>query len=319
MKKIYLITSLLFAGGQQLQAQVNLTFGLIAQYNFTDQSLDDSGPNFLNLINNNGATPVADRFGNPDGAYQFDGVDDYMSASNDPILTLGNGATISLWINLPDVTSNQKLIGKLTTPPISTDGGYLIGVENGQVSVETWIVGSTAYSFTAGNLIANQWNHIAVTFLSTNVITLHINGNPIDSITVPDGLEANTNDLIIGAAPWDPSYFKTTGAIDDIRIYNRKINNAELNAIYTEVVTGTKAISKRELSIYANAGAYHFNAGAEQKISRITLTDINGAVVTDEIISNVQTASLELTGFAQGLYFATVYTNTGQKTFKLVN
>jgi hypothetical protein len=237
MKKIYIILGLVIVSLNNLNAQVNLNLGLIAKHNFTDESLLDLGPNAIDLINNNGASPTDDRFGNPNSAYSFDGVDDYLSASNDPVLTLGFGATISLWVKLNDVSANQKLIGKLTTPPLSTDGGYLIGVENGQVMVETWVLGSVYYSLTAGSISANQWTHIAVTFQSTNYVTLHIDGQAIDSVQVSDALEANTNDLIIGAAPWDPSFFKTNGVIDDIRLYNRKVNNAELNAIYSATVS----------------------------------------------------------------------------------
>ena len=302
-----------------LKAQVNLNLGLIAQYNFTNESLDDAGPNFINLINNNGATSVADRFGNPNGAYSFDGIDDYFSASNDPTLTLGFGATIALWVNLNDVTANQKLIGKLTTPPITFDGGYLIGVENGQISVETWVVGSTAYSFTAGNIVANQWTHIAVTFQSTIYVVLNINGQAIDSIAVPDALEANTNDLIIGAAPWDPSYFKTNGVIDDIRLYNRKVNNAELNAIYNEVITNTSQLNFDEMTIANNAGLYTINAGSKQNISKIILSDLSGAISLEIQGNHSKNEQVDLTNYPKGIYFATVYTGVGQRTFKLIN
>lgn len=319
MKKIYLLASMLLMGYAQTNAQINLSFGLIAQYNFTDQSLDDSGPNFLNLINNNGATPAADRFGNPDYAYQFDGIDDYLSASNDPIFTLGYGATISLWVNLNDVNNNQKLIGKLTTPPISTDGGYLVGVENGQFKIETWVVGSVPYSLTAGSITANQWTHIAVTFQSTNYVALYVNGQAVDSVMVSDALEANTNDLIIGAAPWDPSYFKTDGIIDDIRIYNRKINAAELNAIYTEVVTGNQSLITNNYNFYNNNGVYTFNGNGKQMLNRITLCDVSGKTITNQTYNNVQSASLDLTSLPKGIYFATIYSNAGVKTLKLAN
>lgn len=300
-------------------AQVNLNLGLIAQYNFTDESLDDLGPNFINLINNNGATPVEDRFGNLNSAYLFDGVDDYLSASNDPTLTLGLGATIALWVKLNDVTANQKLIGKLTTPPITLDGGYLIGIENGQVNVETWVVGSTAYSFVAGNVVANQWTHIAVTFQSTNYVVLHINGQAIDSVMVPDALEANSNDLIIGAAPWDPSYFKTNGVIDDIRMYNRKVNNAELNAIYTEVITGQNKLSNSSMTVSGSDGLFTFNAGTKQRMNKLVLTDVRGAICAEKMLNETQTEQLDLTQYNKGIYFATLYTTAGQKTFKLIN
>jgi hypothetical protein len=319
MKKIYIILGLVIVTLNNLNAQVNLNLGLIAKHNFTDESLLDSGPNAIDLINNNGASPTDDRFGNPNSAYSFDGVDDYLSASNDPVLTLGFGATISLWVKLNDVSVNQKLIGKLTTPPLSTDGGYLIGVENGQVMVETWVLGSVYYSLTAGSITANQWTHIAVTFQSTNYVTLHIDGQAIDSVQVSDALEANTNDLIIGAAPWDPSLFKSNGVIDDIRLYNRKVNNAELNAIYSEVVTGNNELAMNEITITNHAGIVQFNAAHQQKISRITVSDVSGRLVLNEPINSTFQQQIDLTTFPKGIYLATVQTNSGEKTFKILN
>jgi hypothetical protein len=319
MKKIYILLSFVLLGYSNTNAQVNLNLGLIAHYNFTGQSLLDLGPNFITLFNNNNATPVPDRFGNPDGAYSFDGFDDYLSAANDPILTLGYGATISLWVNLNNVTNNQKLIGKLTTPPITTDGGYLIGIENGEISVETWVIGSATYTLTAGNIVANQWTHIAVTFQSTNYVTLNINAVAIDSVYVPDALDANSNDLIIGAAPWDPNYFKTNGIIDDIRLYNRKINNAELNAIYNEVITSNKNLVNNEITIGRNGSIYTINGGSQKQINKITLTDLSGRIVYNEIVNNTQSNQLDLSNLTKGVYLATVHTNSGEKSFKIIH
>lgn len=319
MKKNYLLIIIFLGVLSQAKAQVNLNFGLIAQYYFTDESLDDTGPNVLNLINNNGATPTADRFGIQNNAYLFDGFNDYLSTSNNSVLTLGYGATISMWLNLNDVNSNQKLIGKLTTPPISTDGGYLIGVENGQFKIETWIVGSVPYSLTAGNISVNQWTHVAVTFQSTNYLTLYLNGQAIDSVMVPDALEANSNDLIIGAAPWDQAYFHTDGTIDDIRIYNREINTAEINALYSEVLTGNNQLKSNDISFYNNNGIYTINSTQKQKISSMLLTDASGKVLEFQQLNNVQTQQIDLTNFAKGIYFAQICTDNGTVALKLTN
>ena len=319
MKKSYIFIILIFVTLSNLNAQVNLGLGLIAKYNFTDASLDDLGPNFMYLLNNNGATPVTDRFGNANCAFQFDGFDDYLSASNDPNLTLGMGATISLWVKLNDVTTNQKLIGKLTTPPLSIDGGYLIGIENGQVAIETWVLGSVYYSLTAGNVIANQWTNIAVTFESTNYATLYIDGQAIDSVQVSDALEANTNDLIIGAAPWDPSFFKTNGIIDDIRMYNRKLNNAEINALYAEIVTGQNEQIKNEMTLSNNGVFYSVNAASNQKINGIVLTDISGKTIFNKTVNNTLNEQINLSPYSKGIYLVTVHSNTGLKTFKVTN
>lgn len=319
MKKIYLIANLFLLGAANLSAQINLNIGLNAQYYFTDESLEDSGPYFLNLINNNGATPVDDRFGNPNSAYQFDGVDDYLSASNDPNFTLGYGATLALWVKLSDVNTPQILVGKLSSPPITLDGGYLLGVKNGQIHFQTWIVGSTEYSILDGTILPNEWTHIAVTFQSTDSITLLVNGQVISSITVPDALDANTNDFVIGVAPYDPSMLQTSGVIDDIKIYSRKLNNAELNAVYSEVVTGNLKPNFDDYSLSNSGNLYTLNVGTNQKINKLTISDISGRVISNDIVNNKQSENIDLTAFPKGIYFLNVQTNLGEKSFKIMN
>jgi hypothetical protein len=47
---------------------------LIADYPFNGNALDASGNGYNGTVN--GATLTTDRFGNPNAAYEFDGVDD---------------------------------------------------------------------------------------------------------------------------------------------------------------------------------------------------------------------------------------------------
>jgi hypothetical protein len=306
--------------------QVNLTFGLVAQYNFTNQDLTDSGPNFIDLINNNGALPVADRFGNADCAYQFDGVDDYLSAPYNPALTLGFGATISMWFNLNDVNANQVLLGNLSSPPFGQDGGYMLSVQNGQVIFDTW-VGSvsptTHYFLTAGNVQPNQWTNVAVTFMSAqpnNYIVLHQDGQTIDSAFVSDALGTNTNDLMIGAPSWNQDSLLTTGIIDDIKLYNRRVNNAEISAIFNEVVTGVKSsAANNKLTYFSNYnGSFTISASGEKRINQILVSDASGRFVSSKSISGTQTTAVDLSQCARGVYYAAVQTNLGLETLKIV-
>jgi hypothetical protein len=54
----------------------DLTSGLVAQYLFDGNANDSSGNGHNSTVN--GATLAADRFGNPNSAYNFDGADDYI-------------------------------------------------------------------------------------------------------------------------------------------------------------------------------------------------------------------------------------------------
>jgi len=326
MKNKYKIVIFFLFVASFAQAQVNLTMGLVAQYDFTNQSLADLGPNFLDLTNSNGATPVADRFGNPDFAYQFDGIDDFMSTPYNPVLSLGFGATISLWVNLSDVTPNQVLLGNMSAPPFGQDGGYLISVVNGQVVFDAW-VGSIAptlqYTLTAGNVQPNQWTNIAVTFMSAqpnNYIVLHQDGQVIDSTFVSDLLGTNTNDLVIGAATWATDTLLANGMIDDIKIYNRRINSEEITAIFNELVTGAKHLELNRLTYFNNYnGSFTVNTKSEQHINQILVTDACGRLIQQLRSFGTQSEIIDLSNAAKGIYYAVIQTNTGTETIKLVN
>ncbi len=98
MKKIFLpllllITNLCFA-------QVNLNLGLKAYYPFSGNANDVSG-NANNPVFNN-ATLTADRFGNPNSAYHFNGNTSYMQIANSTSLNLPNKMSVALWVSLQD-------------------------------------------------------------------------------------------------------------------------------------------------------------------------------------------------------------------------
>jgi hypothetical protein len=53
------------------------TDGLVAYYSFDGNANDQSGNGHDGSVN--GATLTTDRFGTPNSAYSFDGIDDYIS------------------------------------------------------------------------------------------------------------------------------------------------------------------------------------------------------------------------------------------------
>ena len=71
MTKLYVILFLLFSN--TCLSQINLNQGLVAYYPFNGNANDASG-NGNNAIFNN-ATLAADRLGNANSAYSFNGID----------------------------------------------------------------------------------------------------------------------------------------------------------------------------------------------------------------------------------------------------
>src|SRR5258708_3214339 len=71
----------------------NINSDMVAYYTFTGGSLKDSSGNHNDIIFNN-ATKTTDRFGNPNGAYLFDGSSSYMRVTNSATLSPAHAITI---------------------------------------------------------------------------------------------------------------------------------------------------------------------------------------------------------------------------------
>lgn len=104
--------------------QIDLNNGLIAYYPFTGNANDVSGNGFHGVVRN-GAFPTTDRFGNPNSAFYFDGIDDYIEINDNGGLSPAAVTVVAL-INT-EVASPQAIVGKIA---YSTGfaGTYLLGI-----------------------------------------------------------------------------------------------------------------------------------------------------------------------------------------------
>ena len=68
---------------------------IVAWYPFNGNAVDESGNGNDGIVI--GATLAEDRFGNPDSAYEFDGIDDRIVCGNDPS-TIPEKVTVSVWV-----------------------------------------------------------------------------------------------------------------------------------------------------------------------------------------------------------------------------
>ena len=89
-----LVISLLSA---TLFAQVS-TSGLVGYWPFNGNANDASGNNLNGIVY--GATLTADRFGNPNSAYSFNGSSNYIEIANNAVLELTT-YTEALWFFAP--------------------------------------------------------------------------------------------------------------------------------------------------------------------------------------------------------------------------
>jgi len=202
---------------------------LVAYYPFNGNANDESGNGNNGTVE--GATLTTDRFGNPDSAYSFDGVDDRTIVSDSNTLDITDAITITAWIKPVTVSGKYVVAKRDDSPP----GGnvYDLDIFPGKVrALFHYDGGGSATKQAEGttNINVNEWQHIAVTCDGTT-ITVYYNGQP-------DGTGSFDNEKIhisggrleIGMYSGGWVYFD--GSIDEVRIYNRALSGSEVEALY---------------------------------------------------------------------------------------
>ena len=232
-----LVTTTTFAySSNQLQQ------GLISHFPFNGNANDVS----INANNGSvsGATLTSDRFGLVNRAYQFDGIDDFISVpSSGPLNQLQGDFTVSFW-----ATSEFSNLYNILSKGISLDSSNSLSMYRGNFFVTfasnvagifqngyyTQLNPNSVSSFWPFSDISN-WNHFVV-IKRQGVINIYINGENISiNSNGEDFYPSTSNDnypLIIGKGVFT-GYFFHKGKIDDIYIYNRALTYEEIYYLST--------------------------------------------------------------------------------------
>ena len=178
----------------------------------------------------------------------FDGIDDYIALPNSASLLPAN-ITMSLWIKLSDWNFNNSP-NELAWPIIKPNS-YGIEIYGGDFyewtetfsfylcrgtypSLESHYLRAPNYSLTL-----NNWYHIVETY-DGNIMRIYLNGEEINSESFPGAIATGYSappsigiDLKYGYPNTiDNNWFK--GSMDDVRIYNRALSQAEIQDLYNE-------------------------------------------------------------------------------------
>lgn len=252
--------------------------GLVAAYSFDEASgatANDSSGQGNTATLNNGVASVVGKNGR---AASFDGVNDYITIPNSASTNIsGSALTLSMWINPQPIASGDSVvIGKFWNATMSSPY-YQYGLELGGGSRTDFIVGTAAGQLVASGgttLPYNQWSHLAVTFDGSQVRT-YVNGTLVNTQALSATITARGNPIRIGADASTAQFYK--GMLDDLRIYNRVLTQAEIQTDTTTPVGGP-VVGSPQVSI-------SFPASGAQVAGIINVT----ANATDDTgIANVQ-------------------------------
>jgi len=222
----------------------DLKDGLVAYYNFTGGNLSDSSGFSNNIVFSN-ATMTADRFGNANNAYLFDGSSSYMRVVTSESL---NPDAITLFAIMKVNGFSQSLchanqvLGKGW--PDYINGFYCLRFDDFSTTcVSAPNAGSEFFAGFYGDnnpqgtaaiagksivtVSTSKWYYLAFTYDGINA-KMYVNGQLTDSVRKAVAFTDNTHDLFIGKHE-DPSYpYFFNGVIDEVRIYNRALPPAAI-------------------------------------------------------------------------------------------
>lgn len=227
--------------------------GLIAYYNFNNGTLNDSSGNNNHIFFNN-ANKTTDRFGNANNAYLFNGTSNYMEVANSASLNPKEAITMSAFVKVNGFYAGQckgnQIFGKTSSYSDYVKGAYALRFTHADFVCETPL-DITNEVFHAGygdrdsypeknsggwadpqRVQTAKWYHVVFTY-ADNVSKFFVDGKLINTQPSPNwAFTANTNNLFIGKNQGNDYPYWFNGIIDDIRIYDRALCDAEVKALY---------------------------------------------------------------------------------------
>ena len=210
------------------------TNGLVAYYPFNGNANDASG-NGNNGTIYGGVTLAPDRFGTPNSAYTFNGVDGYIDIGN-PVGNNPAAFTECAWVKLTSIASPplvpnlDAIITKRQQPGslwpalgfVST--GPSTGA--GAVAVE----GPFYYNVGIGTTLTPTNDWVFICAVKTNsTYQLYVNGSLESTMNDTSTLNSSDDMHLMHEGAWGEF---CNGVLDDVRIYNRALSSNEVAQLY---------------------------------------------------------------------------------------
>jgi len=199
--------------------------GLVSWWRFEGDAKDSVGSNDGTIT---GA--VFNSSGKYGGAYQFDGVNDYINIPYSSDFDFGTGInfTISMWLKKGANNAQMWLIDRRITSG-ATQG---FGVYNAPTSnnLSFYALSSTRYSNL--QLSDTEWHHVVFTAnrgVGSNFYLDNVISNTMSNVP---GNYSNVTQMTIGGRSFTQPALTYNGSIDEVMIFNRSLSASEVSDLY---------------------------------------------------------------------------------------
>ncbi|MFO1204702.1 MAG: LamG-like jellyroll fold domain-containing protein [Burkholderiales bacterium] len=236
----YITVSSAPSGSGNTGATPATTAGLVAAYGFEEASgaqvIDASGNANHGTISGASRTSTT-QFGN---ALKFNGTGNWVTVNDSASIDLTTGMTVEAWVYPTKSLSDWATVLMKEQSGFASYWLYANDDTNRPANVIN--VGGTFRQLSAGaRLSANTWTHLASTY-DGSTQKLYVNGQLAGSRPQTGTIAVSNGKLRIGGNSIWGEYF--TGQIDEVRIYNRALTQAEIQSDSKRAVVGLVVSTK---------------------------------------------------------------------------
>lgn len=213
---------------------------LVAYWMLEDVN-DDSGNSNDGIANGNAAYVDNGVYG---GSYAFDGSDDWVEISDSNTLDISYDASFSCWAN---TTANAWSTIMSKYDNAETDRSWKLGMaysdygNRGIATINPTGSGADEFARHDPNITDGEW-HLVAGNINDSELSLWVDGvyrgqNDSAITNWPDGIHTNDEYVRIGARIHTGSEEEWTGQIDECMVWNRSLNDDELEFHYFQDIT----------------------------------------------------------------------------------
>jgi prepilin-type N-terminal cleavage/methylation domain-containing protein len=162
---------------------------------------------------------------------QLDGGNDYITVASQPNLT---SITFLAWVKFDEIveeSSTQNYIASNSRDCCGIYNGFDFRVYNKKTAIRIW---NSSASTLEGiiNLSPNIWYYLGFSY-DGSTLTLYNNGIIERSANTAIGLGSPPSfNLAIGAMGYSPASYNMKGFIDEVRIYEKALETAQIETMY---------------------------------------------------------------------------------------
>lgn len=177
-----------------------------------------------------GAIPATDRWGNTNGAYQFDGIDDYILIHNNSSLNFTQAITVAFWMRVDEFFDREQY-------PLSHgnwENRWKVSITNDGIrwTVKTNVGVKDVDSNT--KLSLSKFYFITCVY-DKSKMEIYFDGQLNGSANHTGDILPTSIDFTIAKARPDESNYNFKGILDDILLFNKALTSEEISDLYDKM------------------------------------------------------------------------------------